>query len=90
MSDRQKSVTFIRVSSRLEASRSPVDGKWRAYALLVDPTIDGSDLRDYQEQGIPLPLRWVVAGVAAKARDALQAASGYLPKPKRKAAPAAS
>lgn len=87
MSDRQKSVSFIRVSSRLEASRSPVDGKWRAYALLADPTLSDTEVRDLREQDIPLPLRWVVAGVAAKARDALQQAGGYLPKPRRKAAP---
>jgi hypothetical protein len=90
MSDRQKSVTFIRVSSRLEASRSPVDGKWRAYALLADPTLSHDEVVELGERGIPLPLRWVVAGVAAKARDALQQAGGYLPKPRRKAAPAAA
>ena len=86
MSDRT-SVTFIRVSSRLEASRSPVDGMWRAYGLIVDPNLDREGYEDHLEAGWPLPFRWVTLGVARKAKDALQAASGYLPKPKKKAAP---
>jgi hypothetical protein len=90
MSDRAKSVTFIRVSSRLEASRSPVDGMWRAYGLLPDPSLPEDEVRDLQEQDIPIPLRWVTLGVARKAKEALQAASPYLPKPKRKPARAAA
>lgn len=84
MSARQDVVTFIRVSPRLEASRSPVDKMWRAYGLIIDPSLSSEEYEDYSEAGWPLPYRWVTLGVARKAKDALAQASAFLPKPQKR------
>jgi hypothetical protein len=77
MSDRTK-VTFIRVTNRLEATRSPVDGKWRAHALVVDPTLSQDDIEWFDARDAALPLRWVTLGVAPKAAAAIAQAQAFL------------
>jgi hypothetical protein len=77
MSDRTK-VTHIRVNNRLEVTRSPVDGKWRAHGLIIDPTMSDDEYVALMEQDKPLPMRWITLGVGKKAKDAIAEAQRVL------------
>jgi hypothetical protein len=77
MSDRTN-ITYIRITNRLEVTRSPVDGKWRAHGFMVDPTLSHDEAVELHEQDLPLPMRWVTLGVATKAKDAIAQAQSIL------------
>lgn len=67
--------TFIKAGRNLEATRSPVDGLWRAWVYLPINLAYDWTIEDYEEwHGVAENGAWVVLGVAQKARDAFEMA----------------
>jgi len=54
---------FVKLTPQVEATRSPVDGMWRLWALMAEDIL--------LPEGTPGSGRWFLVGVGKKVRDAL-------------------